>query len=482
MSASTYYPGANYPDWMPSMLVKELRQGMRTNAFVSLFVLSHVVMAAVFGLRLFVTREGDDTKALLDQSLWTAIALTLMLMMPMRGLNVIADESSGNTLELLQITNTSSLRVVWGKWVALASQTTLFVVAIPPYQVLYYFLGGVNVVYNLLGLAGMLGMSWLLTALCIVLSQSSILIRLAVLALAGLPSVALAGNFIESVSRGSDADLPGLEAGVLMIFYGLTGTFFLLAVAASRLNHCSENVTAVVRMTALFTALGAVLGCAFTSHHYEGGWLFASLPVVGWAGLEAMTEQASELPSTYLPWAGRRPAVAWIGRMLLPGWGSGLMFVSATTILLSIGGLFAASQTTEGAPFAMIHFGVTQAFPALFIVKFPNLKNPHLAYVLIQMACFAWLIVSSFGGLLNPSSAMTPLSAFIWSLFASRDSDKGDFMVGSTLGLTVDVFVVVGLLQFAKDEFRILRTGMKRAALTLGKIGVSEDPTPPISP
>ena len=120
-------------------------------------------------------------------------------------------------------------------------------------------------------------------------------------------------------------------------------------------------------------------------------------------------------------------------------------------------------------------------FPALVIVKFPNLKNRHIAYILVQIACFAWLIVSSIGAPLNAGSALTPLTAFFWSLFGHNRGGNNDFILGSAFALMVDAGVIAGLISMAAGEFRTVRNGIKRAAAKISHESIDNDLTPPIS-
>ena len=53
--------GADFPDWLSPMLVKELRQGVRTRVFVALFILLQVAMLLTVSLTLLVAAHGLDT-------------------------------------------------------------------------------------------------------------------------------------------------------------------------------------------------------------------------------------------------------------------------------------------------------------------------------------------------------------------------------------------------------------------------------------
>jgi hypothetical protein len=70
----------DFADWLPPMLVKELRQGLKTHVFVAVFVLVQVAMITLVGLRLTsADGAGADT---LDQIMWQSLGAVLLLLMP----------------------------------------------------------------------------------------------------------------------------------------------------------------------------------------------------------------------------------------------------------------------------------------------------------------------------------------------------------------------------------------------------------------
>ena len=177
----------DFADWLNPMLVKELRQGLKTKAFVIVFVLVQVALVILMGFRLLAQNDPFGyTAGMLDGLLWTAIGGALLVLMPLRALTAISEEDKANTLHLVQLTRLSSTRIVWGKWIALVSQTLLLSVAILPYAVLRYFFGGIDIVSDLLALMWMLGGSLMLTAGCLVLSTLPMGTRVILLA-GGVP-------------------------------------------------------------------------------------------------------------------------------------------------------------------------------------------------------------------------------------------------------------------------------------------------------
>ena len=53
-------PGApDFSDWLSPILVKELRQGLKSRVFVGSFIVMQVVMIMAMGLRLLEQASGD---------------------------------------------------------------------------------------------------------------------------------------------------------------------------------------------------------------------------------------------------------------------------------------------------------------------------------------------------------------------------------------------------------------------------------------
>src|SRR6188474_3353491 len=133
--------GNDFADWLSPILVKELRQGLKSRAFVVTFIIVQVVMILLVGMQLLTLAGGGGRGAMdaFDGFFWAFVWLPLLVMMPARGLTAVSEEVKANTLDLVQLTRLSAFRIVFGKWVALVSQTFLLVAAILPYAVLRYF-------------------------------------------------------------------------------------------------------------------------------------------------------------------------------------------------------------------------------------------------------------------------------------------------------------------------------------------------------
>src|ERR1043165_446027 len=125
------------------MLVKELRQGMRSRLFVISFLLVQAAMILVAVLGLYAAVNKEETSEV-SGLFWAILGAPLLIIMPMSGLGAVGNERKTNTLEPIFLTRLTARRILTGKWLALVAQTVLLVCAILPYAVLRYFLGGVD--------------------------------------------------------------------------------------------------------------------------------------------------------------------------------------------------------------------------------------------------------------------------------------------------------------------------------------------------
>ena len=163
------------------MIVKELRQGLRTWVFASAFITLQMLLV----LTLALTAAAGNTEAA-SYFFWWLIGLILIGIMPMRGFNALTDEIRMQTLDLLVLTRLSAWRIAFGKWVALVSQSALLTLSILPYVVLRYYHGGVDPFREAAGLFLLWLLSSGLTAVIVCFStQRSLILRLAVLAAIG---------------------------------------------------------------------------------------------------------------------------------------------------------------------------------------------------------------------------------------------------------------------------------------------------------
>ena len=171
---------AEMSDKFGPMLVKELRQGLRTKIFLTAFMGFQAILL-IMVLSGFAARgNSNDASEFLSSAIWALLTMMLVVITPLRGQFALEKELRMGTLELLQITNLDAWRIVRGKWAALMGEALLYTAAALPYFTLRYFLGGVQILSDLGLLFLIVLFSATLTAMVVGLSGfRSILLRLA---------------------------------------------------------------------------------------------------------------------------------------------------------------------------------------------------------------------------------------------------------------------------------------------------------------
>jgi hypothetical protein len=150
MSASSPAPPVphrlqDFPDWVPAMLVKELRQGMRATMFVTPFI------AVQFMAALAVAFEAQTGSGGGVASVFWLVAFSVVsIIMPFRGFAALREESDGGNSALLMLGGLSRWQIVMGKWLVQMVLNGLTLLSLLPYMLVRYFLGGFEIIPNLL--------------------------------------------------------------------------------------------------------------------------------------------------------------------------------------------------------------------------------------------------------------------------------------------------------------------------------------------
>ncbi|MDB6071283.1 MAG: hypothetical protein JWL81_2454 [Verrucomicrobiales bacterium] len=141
--ASPPIPDAgDFPDRLPPMLVKELRQGLRTRLFAQTIIGFHLMMIVlILPLATFSPTESAHGT---QQLCWWIFAAVLVLLLPLQALSALTSERRANTLDTLLLTNMGASRIVTGKWLALSARISLTGLSFLPYAFILYTGGGIS--------------------------------------------------------------------------------------------------------------------------------------------------------------------------------------------------------------------------------------------------------------------------------------------------------------------------------------------------
>lgn len=374
-------------DRINPIVVKELRQGLKSRSFLLFFVGLQIAM--VLSMFVYITSVIGQNARLegADAFFWTIIGVLLLLLLPLRAFQALHDEIRENTLELLFLSRLTAWKITWGKWVAHALQALLMVSAVFPYFVLRYFLGAIDIPSNLLVLALTLGTSLVLIGMGVGLSSTqSRLIRILIL-LGGIMGAwsLITGVMAFSSMRGMGASSPfhtptpdWIEALALLLS-AVAVLFFFLEHGASKIAPPAENHAGRKRALGMFLVL---LSCGYALMEDAVEIVAFTTVVLGpFLCIGALNETLPRVSSAFRGW---RPA-SLFNWLFLPGWPSGFLYALFIYALLS-----GTALTVDGDPelkrFFLSLFNVVLA-PYVLIGAIPRL-HPHRlpAYLSLQVS------------------------------------------------------------------------------------------------
>ncbi len=465
-SAPPVLPANDFPDWLSPIVVKELRQGLKSKAFVAIATVLQGGMAFIFVLAaLSGMRPGGGAVDTLSGFFWFMLWLPLIFFMPGRALQSVVEETKVQTLELVQMTRLRSLRIVFGKWLALSVQSLLLVLAILPYFVLRYFFGGVNLAGDLVTLASLLALSLVLTAAGLAAStlKPGLRIVLVIVSVLFLISAAQMIAFMSAFGRGGpfggwswpgDLWMSVLTALILLAAYVC---FFLLQ-AAGHLSTQVESYSPQKRLLTLGAAL-VMLG-AWLLHNATGidfRMLGLLTPLVLWSVAEALVEVNDPHWS-----AGRR---GWLRVWLRPGWAGGLFFAFAVFGIIYLGVAYGQKWVDAEAFGTMwrsfVIFMGAVLTPALILTRLTRVRQRLLLYWLFQLmfglAVIIALIFSTKPGITESQAlswlAFLPPSTALACLQQEMDADfvRGVFPVTAVVSAGVLLLLLIRASSFLRQ-------------------------------
>jgi hypothetical protein len=410
----------DFPDRLSPMLVKELRQGMRTKSFVGVFLALQIILGIIL-LSAGAAAASDDAGETISNIIFIFFSIAVLIIQPMRGITALSSEVKGNTIDMMVLTRLSAWRIVTGKWASIVSQSALLLVTIIPYLILRYFFGGMNLIGEIVFLAVLFLSSAALTAVTVGLSASPSVILRALLPMVGLPfgvfslliglmSGGLGGSISTFFSLATDESriFTSIYLAVCA-YYG----FFMLSIGTSLIAPYAENHSTLRRLISLVvTIIAAVLGSMSFCDEKVLPFLLTLvlLPVFA----ISLSEFAPLSAPTYQIFAKRGLMGQLAGFFFFPGWASGFFFCSA---LVGISTLpFLINQPTYGGDDIFIHGLACLAgllFPA-FIINIFSIKGPQRVsiYVLILIGSFVLSLV--LAGITHSLSNESLLWLFCW--------------------------------------------------------------------
>lgn len=328
---------ADFSDRLSPMVVKELRQGLRTHGF-SLMMLGLHLLLICFTLISGAATRPEEVNWMLDG----LATLVLCLLLPLRGVNALAEEVKRNTLDMLVLTRLSAGRIVFGKWASICAQTLLLTVSIMPYVVARYVFGGAELFGELSALLSKWLASCVVAAFVVLVSTLQHAWRRGVVLLipVGIFLTTGFGYYVGTAIRSSSGVRMGVQTpswalGTLALTVAAAGwlVFAFLSTAATRIAP-TANLLSLVKRPVHLGVLLVLAAVACATGAAGGGWLAAAVVVGVLAAVDVFAEPLNTVPSVYIPFYKRGLPGRLAMPFLAPGWASGFRFAVLVAVLL----------------------------------------------------------------------------------------------------------------------------------------------------
>ncbi len=464
----------DFSDRLSPMLVKELRQGMRARSFTLLFLVFQILLGTIL-LTASAVSSSDSAGSFASGVIFTMFAIAALFIQPMRGITALSTEITGNTIEMMVLTRLNASRIVFGKWIAIVSQTGLILITIIPYLILRYFFGGMILLGELVFLALIFLSSMSLTAIMVGFSGTnaklirSIPILGVVVLINVIPSLLFRGGFNTFMTACTMSDWDSLLGVVAYICFIAYLGWCALSHGISSIAPAAENHSTLRRLIALgLVCITAAIGFFYKVDAHIPPIMFAIILLP--ATLTALTEPSFLLPPVYKPFLKR----GLIGRIasvfLLPGWPTGVIYTTLL-IVISVMGIAGTSTRTPAGVINDEYWTVSLALtggillPALLSAYFSKQETRRFTNFMIFLLASVVLTIipTMFTDMYHHPSYLWLL---IWNppicmpMLSNGDIDKSHLL---TTVMTVDLIILFLLLVTAIRAFRGYREIMLQA-------------------
>jgi hypothetical protein len=460
---------SDFSDRISPMIVKELRQGMRTRTFTGIFLILQTILG--FSMLIALMSDTGDTGSLISSMVFFLFSIVALILQPLRGTSAVATEMKDDTLEIMSLTRLSSVRIVVGKWASLVSQTALMLSATIPYLVMRYFFGGMQLFGELALLLTIFFLSVCLTAVTVGLSCNRLMLVRALVPLIMIPAglSIISGivfgrefGFLMQIFTFQDPDM-NVGFLVFVILSAYVG-YYILDMGVSRIAAFAENHAFRKRMVSLILMVVVL----FILYLNPPSTMVSIAVILGFTctiGLDVCTEVAVCVPSVVKPFVKRSFLGTFAGRFLYPGWHSGFFLLSGLFVFcfvisemtFSNGGRMTKVGLTEEASFVIIGIFYSIFAPLLIVRAFiGKIKNSFTGFVGALLICaILTSLVALFADVSRSSSdALLFITSWVpgvWIILLDDRDTRGVGMVLTALFLAI---VWLSLLLFVNAEFR----------------------------
>ncbi len=438
----------DFSDRLSPMLVKELRQGLRAKTFIMVFLSLQVILSIML-LSASASSASEQAGSVVSNMIFIFFAIAVLVVQPMRGVAALASEIKSNTIDMMVLTRLSAWRIVYGKWVAIISQSALILVTIIPYLILRYFFGGMNLVGEIVFLGLIFLTSMALTAVTVGLSGSASAIIRALIPLFGIPLLFISmigftfgrgsNNIIEVCSLDTIESVVGILLYVISILYlGWSA----LSLGASLIAPAAENHSTIRRCITLVLLIGLIPVVLYSSIEQEIIAMLSLILVIP-ALVTALTETTLLLPVQRLQFIKIKLLRNVGGLFLQPGLAGGIIFSALLiAMVLGIAGAHPQISIDSDVLITLLALIGTLLLPAViqsYTFKSDGQRITNYFLILIGLGIIS-IIVGTLSGVTSNSSI---LWLFIWNplTFLTMASQSGF----SDSNLLVGVLIVVAI-------------------------------------
>ncbi|HLL53294.1 MAG TPA: ABC transporter permease [Myxococcaceae bacterium] len=266
---------ADFGDWLSDrvnpLVVKEVRQGLRTRIFWTTFTLL-LTGCVIISLVAYADAQDSGMRGVSSGRdffyyFFICLGLIQFLVLPYTAYRSLVREREDETWVLLSLTGLGPRRILRGKLVSSLVQGLVYGSAIGPFLLMSYYLNGIDLptILLVIGLGILLQMSVTLIAVSAgTLAEGRIfraVINVAVLG--GLLFATSSGlGFASFLSKDAHELIrdSGFYIGLgLFLWASVSGGLFLFEVAVARLSLLTENYTKGPRLALLFQFVGTTV-------------------------------------------------------------------------------------------------------------------------------------------------------------------------------------------------------------------------------
>ncbi len=455
----------DFSDRLSPMLVKELRQGMRARGFTILFLGFQILLSFIL-LTSGSSFESSNAGTAASGIIFTMFSIAVLGIQPMRAAGALSTEITGKTIEMMVLTRLSARRIVFGKWIAVVSQSALILTTIIPYLILRYFFGGMILLGEIVFLVLIFLTSMAFTAVMVGFSAtSSKLARV-------LPVVAIVMLFngVSFLRFGSSGLNMGMSYFTLsdwdsrisifcyLVFIAYIG-WCALSSGISVIAPAAENHSTIRRLIAIGLALAA-LGAGFHDDFDLNVILLFLGIILTPAIITALTEPAVLLPPVCKPFLKRGIPGRTAAIFLLPGWPTGVFYTLFLTLSCIAGILLIASSKSthlrDETVIAGLAFLGSALLPALLAAhftkdeskRFTNFMLFLVGSIIVMVAAMMVAGINDLEGILWIFAWNPPV---IFGMLAISHFEKEDLLLVISV---VDAILFGLLLVAALKAFR----------------------------